>query len=66
MDNQNYKRLQKMLMHGVSSIEEDEKEEEIESELPRYMHAHTCMHMHAHTHMRVHIYHISSRMRAFY
>ena len=36
MDNQSYKRLQKMLMHGASSIEEDDKEEEIESEPPRY------------------------------
>ncbi len=35
MDNQTYKRLQKMLMHGVTSIEEDDKEEEIESEPPR-------------------------------
>lgn len=36
MDHQSYKRLQKMLMHGASSIEEDDKEEEIESEPPRY------------------------------
>ena len=35
MDNQSYKRLQKMLIHGTSSIEEDDKEEEIESEPPR-------------------------------
>lgn len=35
MDNQSYKRLQKMLMAGVSSIEEDDKEEDIESEPPR-------------------------------
>lgn len=37
MDNQSYKRLQKMLMHGAASIEEDDREEEIESEPPRYM-----------------------------
>lgn len=36
MDNQSYKRLQKMLMHGTSSIEEDDREEDIESEPPRY------------------------------
>lgn len=35
MDNQSYKRLQKMLMAGVTSIEEDDREEEIESEPPR-------------------------------
>ena len=34
MDNQSYKRLQKMLMHGASSLEEDDREE-IESEPPR-------------------------------
>lgn len=37
MDNQSYKRLQKMLMHGTSSIEEDDREEDIESEPPRYL-----------------------------
>lgn len=36
MDNQSYKRLQKMLMAGVTSIEEDDREDvEIESEPPR-------------------------------
>lgn len=45
MDNQSYKRLQKMLMHGVMSIEEDDREE-IESEPPRYVHACAmCMHV---------------------
>lgn len=37
MDNQSYKRLQKMLMQGTSSIEEDDREEDIESEPPRYL-----------------------------
>jgi len=37
MDNQSFKRLQKMLMHGGTSLEEDEKEE-IESEPPRWDH----------------------------
>ena len=36
MDNQTFKRLQKMLMQGTASIEEDDREEEIESEPPRY------------------------------
>ena len=64
MDNQSYKRLQKMLMHGTSSIEEDDREEEIESEPPRWatllgrffffswdacdVHVCACMHMHVH------------------
>ena len=50
MDNQSYKRLQKMLMHGVMSIEEDDREE-IESEPPRYMCMHTCGYHHVRVRM---------------
>lgn len=57
MDNQSYKRLQKMLMQGVASIEEDDKEE-IESEPPRYVQAYMvgitmCRYMHADSSMYV-------------